>query len=517
MDQDLSQETAAPRGVSSLSEAMQWFVALLLAAGNFIAVMNLTITNVAIPTIAGNLGISSSQGTWVITFYAVAEAISVPLTGWFAARFGAVRVFTISMFLFGAASIFCGLSTSLSMLVFARILQGFSGGFLMPLSQTLLLRIFPKEKAAAAMALWSVATLVAPVVGPILGGIVCDDYSWSWAFYLNVPVAVIGALIVGRVLKGFDAPPRRSSIDLVGLGLLVVWVGSLQIMLDEGKDHDWFASTEICMLAVTAFIGFVSFLIWELTDHNPIVDLRVFRHRGFSASVLTLVLAFGAFFGINVLVPQWLQFNMGYTATWSGKTVAWIGVLAVFLAPLAALLSEKVDERWIVFCGIGWIGITTFLQIHNNTDMSYWDVALPFLLMGIGLPFFIIPVMNIALANVDEVEMDSAAGLMNFLRTLSGAFATSLISTAWEDGTRYNKAELSFLVHSREGIAAMQAQGAPPEVARNVVDLMVSSQSMMLATNHLLFILAFVLFFAAFTIWFVPKQMRRVDASQVTH
>lgn len=514
MSQTQPQEAKEP---PHLSEAMQWFAALLLAAGNFIAVMNMTITNVAIPTIAGNLGISSSQGTWVITFYAVAEAIAVPLTGWVSARFGAVRVFTFSMFLFGLASILCGLSVSLPMLVAARIAQGLSGGFLMPLSQTLLLRIFPKEKAAAATALWSVATLVAPVAGPILGGIVCDDYSWSWAFYINVPVALLGALVVHRVLKGFDGQAVHLPIDKIGLGLLIVWVGAFQVMLDEGKDHDWFASTEICLLAVVAFLGFVSFFIWEMTEKNPIVNLRVFRHRGFSVCVLTLVIAFGAFFGINVLVPQWLQFNMGYTATWSGKTVAWIGVLAIFLAPLAAILTEKFDGRIIVFCGISWIGFTTFLQIHSNTNMSYWDVALPFLFMGLGLPMFIIPVMNLALANVDPEELDSAAGLMNFLRTLSGAFATSLVSTSWENLARYNKAELAVVSHVETAMAEMLAKGTPTEVARNIVDFMIQSQSMMLATNRLLLVLAFILFLAAFTIWAAPKQQPGSVGSGMVH
>ena len=501
--------------IPALSEAMQWVAALLLAAGNFIAVMNMTITNVAIPTIAGNLGISSSQGTWVITFYAVAEAITVPLTGWFSARFGAVRVFSTSMFLFGLASIMCGLSNSLEMLVCARILQGFSGGFLMPLSQTLLLRIFPKEKAAAATALWSVATLVAPVIGPILGGIVCDDYSWSWAFYINVPVALVGAVVIGRVLSRYNSAPVRSPIDIIGLGLLVVWVGSLQVMLDEGKDNDWFASTEICTLAVVALMGFISFVLWEFTEDHPVVDLRVFRHRGYSASVFTLVIAFGAFFGINVLIPQWLQMNMGYTATWSGKTVAWMGVLAIFLAPIAAVLSEKLDSRAIVFTGVGWIGLMTLWQISGNTEMTYWDVALPFLFMGIGLPMFFVPVTSLALSNVEDNEMDSAAGLMNFLRTLAGAFSTSLISTAWESYTRNNQAELSVVSRASEGIGLMQGQGSPLEMARNVMDYMVTSQSVMLATNRLLLMLACVLFFAAFTIWVAPRQTRVVDTSHV--
>ena len=356
---------------------------------------------------------------------------------------------------------------------------------------------------------------MAPVIGPILGGIVCDDYSWSWAFYINVPVALVGAVVNGRVLSRYNSAPVRSPIDIIGLGLLVVWVGSLQVMLDEGKDNDWFASTEICTLAVVALMGFISFVLWEFTEDHPVVDLRVFRHRGYSASVFTLVIAFGAFFGINVLIPQWLQMNMGYTATWSGKTVAWMGVLAIFLAPIAAVLSEKLDSRAIVFTGVGWIGLMTLWQISGNTEMTYWDVALPFLFMGIGLPMFFVPVTSLALSNVEDNEMDSAAGLMNFLRTLAGAFSTSLISTAWESYTRNNQAELSVVSRASEGIGLMQGQGSPLEMARNVMDYMVTSQSVMLATNRLLLMLACVLFFAAFTIWVAPRQTRVVDTSHV--
>ena len=502
-------------GPPTLSVAMQWFAAILLSAGNFIAILNMTITNVAVPTIAGNLGISNTQGTWIITFYAVAEAITVPLTGWLSARFGAVKVFSSSMFLFGLGSIACGLSTSFLMLVLSRIVQGFGGGLLMPLSQTLLLRVLPKEKAAAATALWAVTTLVAPVVGPICGGIICDDYTWSWVFFLNAPIALVGAVVVGRLLAGYNSAPVRSPIDRGGLCLLIVWVGALQVMLDEGKDLDWFGSTEICVLAIIAISGFISFMIWELTEAHPVVDLRVFRHRGYSASVFTMIVSFGAIFGLNVLVPQWLQVNMGYTATWSGMTVAWMGVLAVVMAPAAAALLTRVDSRAVICFGVGWLGLMTLWMALANTDMTYWDVAFPFLFIGIGLPLYFVPVTGLAISSVDEKEMDSAAGLMNFLRTISGAFATSLTTTAWEYYTKYSRAELSVMPNLIGGAGTMQERGMPPELARNLIDRLVESQSVMLATNRVLFVLACVMIFSALTIWIAPKQSRIVDALSV--
>lgn len=498
-----------------LEGPLLWVAALILAAGNFIAVLNMTITNVAVPTIAGNLGISGTQGTWVITSYAVAEAITVPLTGWLSSRFGAVRVFISSMLMFGIGSLLCGLSNSLAMLVAFRILQGLCGGPLMPLSQTLLLRIFPKEKAAAAIALWSMTTLVAPVIGPILGGVFCDNYSWSWAFYLNAPIAVVGALFAGRLLNRYESPLIKAPIDKVGLGLLILWVAALQIMLDEGKNHDWFASSEICALAVVAVIGFAAFLIWEMTEAHPVVNLRVFRHRGYSASVFTLMVAFGAFFGINVLTPQWLQMNMGYTATWSGMTMAWSGVLAIVFAPIVANMATKMDARILVFIGVAWLGLATLWRITGNTDMGFWDVAIPLLILGVGMPLYFVPLTGLGLASVLESETDAAAGLMNFLRTLAGAFATSLVTTSWEDFAKSSRAELVAITDVQGGIRAMQNMGTPVDIARGIMDRVVEGQSMMLATNRILGVLAAILLIAAVSIWLAPKPTRIADTSAV--
>ena len=497
---------------------MLWFAAIVLAVANFIAVLDMTIANVSVASIAGNLGATNSQGTWVITSYAVAEAITVPLTGWLASRFGAVRVFVTAMGMFGICSALCGFADSLGLLVAARVLQGLAGGPMMPLSQTLLLRIFPKEKAAAANGLWAMTTLVAPVVGPVLGGWLCDNYSWHWIFFINVPIALVCCWMAWQLLKRYEQQLDRSPIDAIGLGLLILWVGALQIMLDEGKDLDWFSSPIIVALAITAAIGFVAFLIWELTEKHPVVDLRVFRHRGFSASVLTISLAFGAFFAANVLTPLWLQTNMGYTATWSGNTTAWSGVAAVMIAPLAAMMSSKYDPRKLVFCGVMWLGIVTFSRCIMTSDANYWWIVGPILLMGLGLPFFFIPLTGLALASVDEPETASAAGLMNFLRTLSGAFATSIVNTAWEDKTNQNHAELSGLVDS-SGIysRAMTDSGLTPDMARSIIDQITTSQSVMLATNEIMVYASIALVIAAFAVWLAPKPTRVVDASQAGH
>ena len=488
---------AAP---APLSGPMLIIAALMLASANFIAVLNMTIANVAVPNIAG----------------AVGEAITVPLTGWFAARFGAVRVFVVSMVLFGIFSILCGLSTSIGMLVVMRVFQGLAGGPLMPLSQTLMLRIFPKDKAGAAIGIWSMTTLVAPVDGPILGGWLVDDFAWNWVFLINAPIAIGFGLAVWKILQHYQDSPVRNPFDKVGLLLLLVWVVALQLMLDEGKNLDWFASRQIVALTIIAVVGFAAFLIWELHEKHPVVDLRVFRHRGFNAAMVTVSVAYAAFFGVSVLTPLWLQSFMGYTATDAGLATAWTGVTALFVAPIVA--NSKRDPRALVFFGVLWMALVTLWRTVANSDMAFWDIAIPLAIMGFALPFFFIPTTGIALGSVDEREMDSAAGLMNFLRTLSGAFATSIVTTVWANQTTRNHAELVGLADRDGSVAQMLTQsGAPPEVATQVVDYLIVSQSGMLSTNKVMTGIAVMFFIAAAIIWIAPKPTRTIEPGAGGH
>ena len=507
---------AATHAAPAPLQGMQLVIGgLLLAIANFIVVLDTTIANVSIPHIAGGLAVSSTEGTYVITSYAVAEAIIVPLTGWLSKRFGTVKVFSASMMLFGLFSVLCGLAASLGFLVAARVLQGLAGGPLMPLSQTLLMQIFPPKKRGAAIAIWSMTTLLAPVMGPIAGGYICDNWSWPFIFFINLPIALLCAYFSYRLLMKFENRIERQRVDYVGLGLMVLWVAALQIMLDEGKTLDWFASVEIRVLAVTAAVGFVAFLIWELTEKNPIIDLRVFRHRGFSASVLTISLAFGAFFGTVVLMPLWLQTYMGYTATHSGFVSASFGITAVFAAPLAASMSQKYDPRMLVFLGVGWLGAMTYVRSHNLTDMTMWDVSWPMLLQGIGMPFFFVPLTALALASVKPEETASAAGLMSFLRTLSGAFATSIVTTSWENEQNVFRSDLVERAMPPGEFGAMLGTTDPAaqEGVLQQLNLLIQQQAVVLATNHVLYIVSLTFIFAALAVWLAPKPTRTVDMS----
>lgn len=515
----MSNDPTAHNDQPALHGLMLWVGAFVLAMANFLAVLNMTIANVTVPNMAGALGAGSSQGTWIITAYAVAEAITVPLTGWLTSRFGGVRVFSFSIFMFGFCSLMCGMSTSLGMLLAMRAMQGMSGGPLLALSQTLLLRIFPKEQSMQAMGLWAMTSLLAPVVGPVLGGWICDNYSWSWVFYINIPIALVVGTLAWSLLKRYEDKLVKNPIDKVGFVLLVIWVAALQIMLDEGKDLDWFSSEEIRVLAVIAVIGFLAFVIWELTEKHPIVDLHVFRHRGFAASMFVLTIAFGAFFGINVLTPLWLQYNMGYNTTWAGLVVAWGGLLSVVFSPIAANLSNRIDPRRLIFIGCFWLGCDTLWRSVATSDMDYFSICFPLFFMGIGMPMFYIPLTGLAMGSVDEEETASASGMMNFVRTLSGAFATSLVSTFWQDKTYMAHDRLASIVDPIGELGTTLA-GAPEmagQVARELFNYAVTSESMLLATNDLMVVIAIVFFISAFAIAIAPKAVRTVDAASIGH
>ena len=514
--------TAATAGASVAPYAQPrtglslWGIGILLAMANFLAVLDMSIANVSVPTIAGNLGASSSQGTWVITSYAVAEAIMVPLTGWLATRFGAVRVFVSAMLGFAMFSALCGMSSTLNMLVFFRVMQGFCGGPLMPLSQTLLMRIFPKDKQPMAMGLWAMTTLTAPIFGPMLGGVLCDNLGWQSIFWINVPIALICAPILYGLLRKQETERVRVRVDAIGLGLLVLWVGALQLMLDLGKEHDWFASPMITGLGVTAVIGFGAFMIWELTEEQPIVDLRVFRHRGFAAACLTLPLAFAAFQASNVLVPQWLQANMGYTATWAGYISGATGILAVVGAPLTAKLSERFDPRILIFTGVMWLAFITFMRAGATSQMDFWQIFFWPLIIGIGVPMFFLPLNMVGIGSVEVEETASAAGLLNFIRTMAGAVATSLVNTIWENNATRNQAELAGALHDPEGtMALMQATGMSHDQALQSLTSQVQGQAVIMGTNQLMTLCAAAFAIAAFTIWCAPRPRAGVDLSAV--
>jgi DHA2 family multidrug resistance protein len=498
--------SAIPAEPQPLTGARLIVAAFALALANFVVVLDTTIANVSVPHIAGGLAVSPTQGTWVITSYAVADAISVPLTGWLAMRFGTVRWFMISIIGFGIFSFLCGVSRTLDALVLFRVLQGLAGGPLMPLSQILLLRIFPKEKAGIGLAIWAMTTTTAPILGPILGGTISDNWTWPWIFFINLPVVAICAFGVFTLLTPFETKRAKARIDIVGLILLVVSVGAFQIMLDTGREHDWFGSTWIVGLAVVAAISFAAFVIWELTDANPVVNLRIFRFRGFTFATMAISLGFGAFFAQVVLTPLWLQQVAGYTATETGLIVAWLGVFAVLLSPVAAGLMTKVDVRITISGGILWMAFMSLLRASWNADVGYWTLALPHILQGIGMPFFFVGLTALALSSVPAQHQTSAAGLMSFLRTLCGAIGTAVATTAWDDASRTSRSELVSALNNPEAtMTSLQNAGLTLEQARGVIERLVEVQASTLGVLHLFLASGCVFVIAAASVWFAPR------------
>jgi len=417
-----------------------------------------------------------------------------------------VRVFIFGIIGFGICSALCGIAPSLGFLVLFRVMQGLCGGPIMPMSQTLMMRIFPPQQRGQAMGLWSMTTVVAPIAGPILGGTLCDNLGWSWIFYINLPVVALVAFFAMRMLPAHDTPTEKRPIDVVGLLLLITFVGAMQIMLDKGKELDWFSSPVIVALACIAVVGFVAFLIWELTDKNPIVNVRVFRHRAYVGAVVTIALTFGAFFASIVLVPLWLQTSMGYTATWSGYVTAFGGVLAVVMSPIVPLLMKRFDARALVSFGVLWLAGVSLIRSTLTTDASYWVLALPFLAQGFAMPFFFIPTNQIALSAVPPSEMASAAGLSNFLRTTSAAFATSIVTTLWENNSTKNHAILAGELNNPTATANMMTSAGMSHVqAISQIDGMTTLQAVMLSTDHMFVLTSLVFVVAAMAVWASPK------------
>jgi MFS transporter, DHA2 family, multidrug resistance protein len=489
-------------------------VVVVLAMANFLAIMDITIVNVLVPQIAGSLAVSSADGTWVITAYAVAEAIMVPLTGWLAERFGPVRVFVLGIFGFGIVSVLCGLATSLPMLIVFRIMLGICGGPLIPLSQTLLLTVVPKKYEMPALAAWSMTTILGPVAGPVLGGIIADQWSWPWAFHFKLPLALGLAVLAWYVLRDHEMPTKKARVDFVGLGLLILWVGALQVMLGNGQNMDWFNNDFIVALLIVTALGLVSFVIWEMTDKNPIVNLRIFSNRAFSVSMIVIFLAYGALFGAVVLVPLWLQNIMGYTATMAGYNTAFAGLISLPVAPLTTKLMSKYDHRGIVMVGLLFCAASSLVRIFYNLDVTFEATLWPQVLQGISFPLILIPLMDMSVSSLPAKDTASGAGQFNFIRTLSGAIATAIVVAAWEDAIKWNKAVLAGSVqHGQEMLTAMQAGGFTEGRARSLFDMAVLQQAAQLGTNQAFLAIGVVLLITAAAVWMAPKPPRHANGN----
>jgi DHA2 family multidrug resistance protein len=491
---------------------------IALALGTFMQVLDATIANVSIPTISGNLGVSTSQGTWVITSFAVANGVSVPLTGWLMGRYGVVKTFVGSVVLFTIASFLCGISWNLDSLIAFRVLQGAVSGPMIPGSQALLIMIFAPQKRGTALAIWSVTTLVAPICGPILGGYISDNFSWPWIFLINVPVGIACAVVCWRNMASRETPTRKAPIDRTGFMLLLVWVGALQIMLDTGKDADWFSSPAIVVELILAVVAFVAWLIWELNTKDPIVDLSLFRSRNFVLATLAFCLGYAVFFGNNLLMPLWLQTRMGYIATWAGLVAAPSGVVAVLLTPVAARLLNKVDARWTATVSLLAFAASFYLRSLYPPDASFGVLVMPMLVQGIAMSTFFVSMVTLSLNGIPGPQVPAASGLSNFIRITAGSFAASLTTTLWDRSAALHQTRLSEAMGAHDpaftqALGKLTAAGMSLQQAAGAVTQRVVDQAYFLAALDFFRISAWLTLLLVPCVWLTRKAMAQTGAA----
>ncbi len=489
---------------------------IALGLGTFIQVLDTSIANVAIPYIAGNLSVSADQGTWVITSFAASNAIVLPLTGWLSDYFGRVRLFVGSVLLFVLTSFLCGLSSSLTMLVIFRVLQGAVAGALIPLSQSLIVACNPPEKQGGALGFWGMVVVVAPVLGPIIGGYLTDVYSWPWIFYINVPIGLLSAAVTWSLLKDQESQIVRHPIDWVGLFLLGLGVASLQVMLDKGKDLDWFESNTIIFLTVISAVALLYFCIWNYFQKHPIVDFSSFRNINFTLGTIAITVGFLVYFGSTVTTPLWLQLEQGYTPFWAGLAVAPIGIAPFFLATWVGRNMVRFDLRFFTAFSFLIFAIGFFYQATFTTEVSIQKIMLARFIQGFAVAFFFLPLVQLSLGEIPKERYASAAGLSNFIRILVGSgFGTSLSIQLWTHLEIFHHARLTEAVTSYNPVTMQvytKLHAFGPEVTDRLLDLSVEQQAYMLATNDMLWFGAWLYLLAIPLVFFCKK----VQASKET-
>jgi len=427
-----------------------WLIAIAVMISTFMEVLDTTVVNVSLPHIAGSLSATVDEATWVLTSYLVANAIVLPITGWLAGRFGRKNLLMASVTGFTCASFLCGLAPTLPLLICFRMLQGLCGGALQPLSQAVLLEAFPPQDRGKAMGFWGLGIVVAPVIGPVLGGWLTDSYSWRWVFYINIPVGV-AAILMTRAFV-FDPPYLRQSggkIDYWGIGLLAVWIGALQIVLDKGQEADWFGSSWIVLLSAIGAVFLILFLFREIWAGDPVVNLRVFKYRTYSVGVLLMTVVGFLLYGSLVLLPIWLQTLLGYPSTQAGLALAPRGMGSMVSMPIVGALTSRIDPRKLLGTGLIVGAGTTFGFAHLNLNAGYWDLFWPQFVQGLSLGLIFVPLTTITMSPVPKQNMGNATSIFNLMRNIGGSIGIAMVDTFY---ARFQQTHINNLVvHAMPG------------------------------------------------------------------
>jgi MFS transporter, DHA2 family, multidrug resistance protein len=426
-----------PENRSNPPEINPWIVAVAVMLGTFMEVLDTTVVNVSLPHIAGSLSATVDETTWVLTSYLVSNAIILPMTGWLANQFGRKRILLMSVAGFTIASVACGLAPNLATLIIFRVIQGATGGGLQPLSQAIMLEAFPPEKRGKAMAFWALGIVVAPMLGPVLGGWITDTYSWRWVFYINLPVGIM-ATIMAKLFV-WDPPyiGRKSEyIDYIGMGFLVIGIGSLQVMLDKGQTEDWFSSDFIRVLCVLTVFGLIAFVVRELMTRHPIVDLGVFRNRTYATGVFMMTILGFVLYGSTVLLPIWLQTIMGYPALQSGYAMLPRGLGSFLFMPIVGILMGKIEPRKLLIVGLIAAGYSLIMLGGLDLSAGYWDIFWPQILQGTAMGLLFVPLTTVTNDAVPVEKMGNATSLFNLMRNIGASIGIASVTTIYARSTR---------------------------------------------------------------------------------
>lgn len=487
-------------------------VTIVLAIATFMQVLDTTIANVSIPTIAGDLGISSSQGTWVITGFGVSNAISIAASGFFAKRIGEVRLLMLATLLFTLFSFLSGISESITELVTFRVLQGAVAGPVIPISQSLILRAYPRRLQNLAMAFWGMTVILAPVFGPILGGYISDNYSWEWIFFINIPLGIFVVALGTPLLKRLETKPEEYPFSYIGFALLIVGVGSLQILLDQGEQLGWWGSMEIRILTVVSIVTLVYFFIWQLYDKNPIVDISLFKSINFSVSTLGISLGYLVYFGAIVLIPQLLQMVYGYTALWAGIALAPIGILPVVFATAIAKLSDRYDLRILISISFIIYAICFFWRAYVFIPgIPLSAVIWPQFVQGLALVFFLMPLTTLGLQDIPDNKLASATSVQNFARTLAGSIGTSITTTMWSNRATLHHSHLTENINMYSPDVALMYQvleekGLSSTEISLFLNQEISSQALIMSANDIFWLSGWIFLGLIVITWFAKRS-----------
>jgi DHA2 family multidrug resistance protein len=426
-------------------EINPWFIAVAVVLPAFMEVIDTSIASVCIPHIAGSLSASNDEATWVLTFYLLSNAIVLPASAWFSLRFGRKRFLMASIVIFTLSSFFCGAATSLVAILVARLIQGAGGGALQPLSQAILTESFPPEKRGMAMGLFGLGVVVAPVLGPTLGGWLTDTYSWRWAFYINIPFGIVALIMISRFIK--DPPyiehAKAGKLDFIGFGLLAIWLGALQIILDRGQEDDWFGAIWIRWTFAIMVICLAAFIVWQLKQEKPLVDLTIFRNRNFTIGCILIFLFGAVIYGAVTILPLFYQTMMSYSATWAGLAVSPRGLGSIVAMPLVGLLVSKVDTRVLVSLGFAIFGVCSLIWGTITLEVSPWSMLIPIIISGFSLGLVFVPLSTVTLGSLPPQSVGNGSGLFNLLRNVGGSVGISVVNTILARHQQLHRTELS--------------------------------------------------------------------------